>query len=546
MNKQLVLSVVLCFHFLPIAFGQKLLLFNGNIYTSDGGNEKVESIYIDNGIVKALGSSKELLKKYHSVPSLDLNGKAVYPGFHDAHCHFLGYALGKLEANLVGVESISELADRLKEHRKRFPEQSWILGRGWDQNKWPGKQFPDRSLLDSLFPNIPVYLVRVDGHAAYVSSKALQMAGVLDNPIQIEGGEVVSSQGRVTGILVDNAMNLVKKIIPKPDSEVKENLLLQAEKEMLSKGLTYLTDAGLDLPDLLIFEKIYKDKRLKIRLNAMASASQENIQFFAKRGKIKQEGFKVDSYKLYADGALGSRGACLLHPYEDKPQTMGFLLKAPQQLQMIARQVHQQGFQLNTHCIGDSANRTMLGIYAEVISSGNPLRWRIEHAQVIHPQDFSIFGEHKIIPSVQPTHCTSDMYWAEERLGKERISYAYAYRQLLDEAGILACGSDFPVEDINPLYGFHAAVTRQDASGFPDNGFQKRNALSSKEAMDCMTLGAAYAAFEDHRLGKLAIGYQADLVVLESDIMVEQGTQTRNVNVMKTMIAGEWVYQLHD
>ena len=535
---------ILAFGLSMASWAQPKMLHNGLIYSYQKGQwQGISAIVINKDQVEALGSEKELSLRYPKIQKTDLKGAVVFPGFHDAHCHFLGYALTLRQANLVGTTGTDEIIERLQAHRSKFPKQAWLTGRGWDQNDWPEKKYPDKSLLDKYFPDVPVYLSRVDGHAAWANSLAIKLAGIKPST-QVNGGEIVKDEmGMPTGILIDNAMELVEKVIPEISREEKISLLLRAEQDLLAVGLTYLTDAGLELNDLQLFEELYKSKKLKIRLNAMASANDQNLQFFGKKGKVLMDRFRVQSYKLYADGALGSRGACLLHPYHDQPKTMGFLLSPPRKLESIAETIARQGFQLNTHCIGDSANRLMLQIYSRHLIAENQQRWRIEHAQVLHPGDLSFYEKYKVIPSVQPTHATSDMYWAAERLGPERIKTAYAYRSLLQSAGLLALGSDFPVEDIRPMYGFHAAVARQDAANFPEGGFQPEEAISRQEALSGMTWQAAYSIFEEQRLGNLEKGKKADLVVLDRDILQVGAEELRNTQILKVMIAGEWVFQ---
>jgi predicted amidohydrolase YtcJ len=540
MKYRLVLLIhLVAFH----AFGQVRLLHNGTIYSFQKGQWKsYEAMAIHKEMVLALGSLADLSQRFPKATKVNLEGGIAYPGFHDAHCHFLGYALTLRQANLVGTKSTDEIIEKLMEHKAKFPKQAWLTGRGWDQNDWENKAYPSRDLLDKFFPDVPVYLTRVDGHAAWANTLALKQAGI--NPsTQVDGGEFLKDDaGQSTGILIDNAMELVEKVIPPVSKEEKISLLLKAEQDLLAVGLTYLTDAGLDLADLQLLEELYRTGKLKIRVNAMASANEENLNYFAKKGKVKLDRFRIQSYKLYADGALGSRGACLLHPYHDQPLAMGFLLSPPKKLENIASRVAGQNFQLNTHCIGDSANRLMLQIYSRYLVEDNRQRWRIEHAQVLHPGDLIFYEKYKVIPSVQPTHATSDMYWAPERLGPVRVKTAYTYRSLLQSAGLLALGSDFPVEDIRPMFGFHAAVTRQDANNFPIDGFQSEEAISREDALSGMTWQAAFSIFEEDRLGNLDQGKKADLVVLDRDILQSSADELRTTQVWKVMINGEWVY----
>lgn len=512
---------------------------NARVYTVDSGFAVAEAFAVKDGRILAVGSNKDIKAIAHESET-DLKGKFVYPGFYDAHCHFYGYAIDLEKIWLTGTISFEAILDTLVKYReKRF--MGWVFGRGWDQNDWPEKSYPDRVKLDSMFPDVPVFLMRIDGHAALVNARALEMAGI-DPSTKVEGGQIVVKNGRATGLLIDNAVDIVKKLIPEPAFEVQRKAMLHAQSNCVAKGLTSLVDAGLDYRVIEVIDSLQRSDALKIRLNCMASYNPDNVAHYRQKGPYRSDRLRVRSFKLYADGALGSRGACLLHHYADLPGHHGFLLSTVDSLKMAAQTVADMGFQLNTHCIGDSANRLLLNLYAAVLKGPNNLRWRIEHAQVMNPADFHLFRDFSIIPSVQPTHATSDMYWAGERLGPERLKCAYAYKQLLDQNGILAAGSDFPVEDINPLFGFYAAVVRKDQKGFPEGGFQKENALSRVEALRAMTIWAAYSVFEEDERGSLEPGKQADFVVLEKDLMTAPEEDLFGVQVKSTWIGGEKVY----
>jgi predicted amidohydrolase YtcJ len=518
------------------------ILYNGKIYTVDSAFSLVQAVAIKNGKFVALGKSEEVLARYEANQMIDLAGKSAYPGFFDAHCHFYGYAMNLQAADLFEAGSFEEILERLKVYRQQYPEKNWILGRGWDQNLWKDKRFPNKEQLDVLFPDVPVFLTRIDGHAALVNQKALDLAGIKPDA-RIEGGSFLKENGKLTGVLIDNAMKLVSAEIPSPSNKEIEAALLEAQKRCFAVGLTSLADAGLDRRIIELIDQMQRRQALQIRLYAMVSASPQNLEYYLEKGAYKTDFLNVRSFKIYADGALGSRGACLIEPYHDKPQEIGFLLKSPQALDSLMGQIHAKGFQANTHCIGDSANRLLLNIYAKYLSPDNDLRWRIEHAQVVNQADLEKFKKYRVIPSVQPTHCTSDMYWAEERLGPERVKEAYAYRDLLRQSGLLALGSDFPVEDINPLFGFHSAVARQDAKNYPEGGFQKENAISREEALRGMTIWAAYANFEEKEKGSIEIGKMADLVVLEQDLMLAPENTLRNIKIEKTIVAGRIVFE---
>ena len=417
------------------------------------------------------------------------------------------------------------------------------MGRGWDQNDWEVKEFPTKDTLDKLFPDVPIFLTRVDGHAALVNQKAFDLAGVKagDN---INGGLVEVKNGKLTGILVDNATDLVSAKIPGATKAEQEKALLDAQKNCFAVGLTSVVDAGLSRNTIELIDEMQKAKRLKMRIYAMVSATKADLDYYLAKGKIKTDFLNVRSVKVYADGALGSRGACLLHAYHDKPDQQGFLLSSPQKLDSLVKVISDKGFQINTHCIGDSANRLLLDIYGKYLKGDNDLRWRIEHAQVVSKPDMEKFAQYKIIPSVQPTHGTSDMYWADERLGPERVKTAYAFKDLLKQGKLLAIGSDFPVEHINPLYGFHAGVARQDAKNYPKGGFQMENAISREEALKGMTIWAAFSSFEENEKGSIEVGKMADFVVTAKDLMTAPKTELRNLKVTHTFVAGEKVFEL--
>jgi predicted amidohydrolase YtcJ len=396
-------------------------------------------------------------------------------------------------------------------------------------------------LLDKAFPNKPVFLTRIDGHAAVVNSKAIQLAKI-SPASKVNGGDVEVIDGQLTGILVDNAMGLVRRVIPQATETDKRKMLLAAQKECFKLGLTTVSDAGLNQDDIDLIDKMNKEGSLKIRNYVMVSLGIRNLDFFIKKGVYKTDRLNVRSFKLYADGALGSRGACLLKPYSDEPSKTGFLLLSAAELDRSLTQIYNSDFQANTHCIGDSANRLILDIYGKLLKTKNDRRWRIEHAQVVDNQDVPKFGKYSIIPSIQATHATSDMYWADERLGDERIKTAYAFQDLLKQNGFLANGSDFPVEFVNPLYGFHSAVARQDAKNFPNGGFQMENALTREQAIKAMTIWSAYSNFEEKERGSIEIGKMADFVILEDDLMLAPIEKLRNVKVLNTYVGGEKVY----
>lgn len=519
-----------------------LLVYNATIYLVDSSFSTAEAMAIKDGRIIETGKTADLQNKFDATEKIDAGGKFIYPGFIDAHAHFFGYGLGLQTVNLVGTENWDDILHRLAGFTKTMETGQWIIGRGWDQNDWPVKEFPTNEKLNQLYPDRPVFLRRVDGHAAIVNQKALDIAGVKAG-YTLEGGEVEVKNGKLTGILVDNAVALVASKIPAPTEAQIKGALTDAERNCFAVGLTTVDDCGLDYNTILFIDSIQKKGDLKMRVYAMLSDSRPNYDFIFQHGKIKTDHLNVRAFKVYADGALGSRGACLLQPYADKPGWTGFLLSSQQHFDSVAHILSQRGYQMCTHAIGDSGNRTMLMIYAKYLKGKNDLRWRIEHAQVINENDFKLFGENNIIPSVQPTHATSDMYWAADRLGSERVKGAYAYRQLLQQNGWIPLGTDFPVEDISPFKTFYAAVIRKDAKGWPADGYQKENALTRVEALRGMTIWAARANFEENEKGSLENGKFADFVILDNDLMKAGEKELLHINVLKTFSAGKKVYE---
>jgi len=515
-----------------------LIVYNAKVYTVDSVFSTVEAIAVNNGVIVEIGDSQDLLNKYDAKEKVDVNGKFIYPGFYDAHAHFFMLAEAMDEVDLVGSLSYNEVLERLKTYVAHNPDKKWIVGNGWDQNLWEDKNFPTKDSLDKYFPDLPIYLTRIDYHAAVVNSKALEKAH-LDSAYFVEGGVIsVNAEGLPDGILIDNAMQLVRNHIPKNQSSALLKILRRAQDSLLSVGLTSIVDAGLTPDQIESLKIFYNEDSLAIRDYAMVAATDESIRDYLRAGTFESDRLTVRSFKLMADGALGSRGACLLHPYNDAP-TNGFLLQDPEEFDRIIKRLANSNFQVNTHAIGDSANRIILDTYGKYLKDGKKRRWRIEHAQIIAPSDFDKFKQFQIIPSVQPTHATSDMYWAEDRIGADRIKGAYAYKKLLDEYGLLALGSDFPVEHYNPLYGFHAAVARVDKNGFPDGGFQMENAITREQALRGMTIWAAYSCFQDKKRGSIEKGKDADFVILEEDIMKAPNEKLRDIKTLRTVIAGK-------
>jgi predicted amidohydrolase YtcJ len=457
-----------------------LIVHNAHIYTVDSSFSTAEAMVINEGKLLEVGSNVEIKRKYKGAKELDVKGNFVYPGLIDAHCHFVGYANGLKSVNLVGTKSFEEVIERVKIFQKENQLQ-YITGRGWDQNDWEVKAFPNKTQLDELFPNTPVVLSRIDGHAVLVNQAAINYSR-LNADTLLNGGLIEKDDaGKPTGILIDNAVDLID--VPELERPQMIEALKKAQANCFAYGLTTLDDAGLDRASIELIDSLQKAEELKMRMYIMVSDKPELQDYFLKNGPIKTERLNVRSFKFYADGALGSRGACLMAPYSDHANHQGFLLDSLFHFKESAIKLAELGWQMNTHAIGDSANRIILQSYGE---QAKGKRWRIEHAQVVNPLDFKLFKKYEIIPSIQPTHATSDMYWAEDRLGKDRIGYAYAYKTLLNEYGKVALGTDFPVEDISTFKTFYAAVARKDVEGYPESGFEQGRGLERNDYMGCL------------------------------------------------------------
>jgi hypothetical protein len=519
-----------------------LLVRNATIYTVDAGFSIGQAMAIKDGKILEIGKEHEITNKYRSEKVFDAQTRPIYPGFIDAHCHFLGYGLSLQQVNLVGTKSFDEVIERVIEFSKNNTGE-WIEGRGWDQNDWQIQEFPDKEKLDELFPNQPIFIRRIDGHAALANSEALKRAKIT-NETQITGGIIEQIDGELTGILIDNALNLLKKVIPSPNKEQLTKALLDAQNNCFAVGLTTVDDAGLNKQEVELIDKLHKEGKLNMKVYAMLTDNEENLNHYLKNGPYKTSMLNVRSFKFYGDGALGSRGACLLEPYSDVNDSIhyGFLLNEETYYRESAQKLYDAGFQMNTHCIGDSANRLFLNIYGSILPEGNDNRWRIEHCQVVDSNDLVSFGKYGIIPSIQPTHATSDMYWADERLGSDRVANAYAYQDLKNQLGFLALGTDFPIESIDPLKTFYAAVVREDLKGYPTGGYQMKNALSRKEALMGITIWAAISNFEESEKGSLEAGKSADFIVLQKDILHAPNEALKNNKVIATFVNGKQVF----
>lgn len=541
-NLLLALITFSLFSCAPEKIPADLLIKNANIYTVDDNFSKASALVVKDGKILEIGLKPELELKYDIKETYDAKGNTVVPGLIDAHAHLYGMGLGLQNVDLMETTSFDEVLGKLVafQEERQLP---YIIGRGWDQNKWEDKNFPTKKMLDSLFPNTPVALRRVDGHALLVNSKALELAGITGKT-KAKGGEILLEDGEPTGIIIDNPMELINKTFPVTTAEVSQKGLLEAEKIALKYGLTTVDDAGLDRNIIELIDTLQKQGKFKLRMYAMVSNSPENMDYYLNRGIYKTDRLNVRSFKIYSDGALGSRGAAMRKPYSDMPGHYGAMITPMDSLNYLAEKLAASDFQMNTHAIGDSANISVLRAYKKHLEGESNRRWRVEHAQIIPEEGFDYFSDNNnIMPSVQPTHATSDMYWAEDRIGKERMKGAYAYKKLLNKAGKIALGTDFPVEHVNPMYTFHSAVARKDLKNFPEDGFQMEDALTREEALRGMTIWAAFFNFEEKEKGSIEVGKFADFTILDKDIMKVDEAEIPNTKVIATFINGEMVYE---
>ncbi|MBU2996984.1 amidohydrolase [Cellulophaga baltica] len=515
-----------------------LIVVNANVYTVDNGFSKTESFAVKDGNFIAVGTSDELLKKYEASEKFDAKGKTIVPGLIDAHCHFYRLGLNQQAVNLEGTTSFSAVVDSIVAFQDKNKKE-FIYGRGWDQNDWEVKEFPTKRDLDSIFPDTPIAIERIDGHAYLVNQKTLDLAGITLKTEAV-GGEIYKIDGKLTGIIVDGPMSLVDAIIPEPSKQTMIDALKDAERISIENGLTTVNDAGLSRETIELIDSLQQAGDLKIRIYAMVSNYPENLDYYLNKGIVKTEKLNVRSVKVYGDGALGSRGAVLKKSYSDHDNHFGAMVTPVDEIENLANRIATTDFQMNTHAIGDSANVVVLKAYKNALKGTNDRRWKVEHAQILDTLDFDYFKE-GIIPSVQPTHATSDMYWAEDRLGASRMSGAYAFKTLLDKAGIIALGTDFPVEQVSPFLTFHAAVARQDIENYPEGGFQSENALTREETLKGMTIWAAYSNFEEDEKGSIEVGKLADFTVLDKDIMAIPDEETAHVKATSVYISGKKV-----
>ncbi|MCF6348716.1 MAG: amidohydrolase [Flavobacteriaceae bacterium] len=538
MKKIIVLLVILFVHFSCVKQEKAdLIVINANIYTVNDNFAKADAFAVKNGKFIAVGTVDEIQKKYVAIETLNAKGKTIVPGLIDAHCHFYGLGLQQQRVDLTGTKSYDEVLERLVAFQKE-KKVSYITGRGWDQNDWEIKEFPTKEKLDALFPDTPVAVSRIDGHALLVNQVAIDLAGITINT-PFSGGDILKKDGKLTGVIIDSPMGLITSKIPEPTLKEAIQALKDAEEICFELGLTTVDDAGLDRKTIELIDSLQQAGELKMRVYAMISADERNLDYYLNKGISKTDRLNIRSFKFYGDGALGSRGAAMRKSYSDKPNHFGAMIFDIETIQNTAKRIANSEFQMNAHAIGDSANHTLLQTYKEVLKGKKDRRWRIEHAQIVSPKDFDAFKN--IIPSIQPTHATSDMYWAEDRVGAERIKGGYAYKDLLNKYGKVALGTDFPVEKVSPMLTFYAAVARKDLNNYPEDGFQMNNALSREETLKGMTLWAAYSNFEENEKGSIEVGKFADFIILDQNIMKVEINEVPTIKVLQTFVNGEKV-----
>jgi predicted amidohydrolase YtcJ len=527
-----------------------LIVVGARIYTVDDARPVADAMAVRGGRVVFVGSERGALAlKGASTRVLELRGRTVVPGITDAHAHLLGLGRSLTSVNLVGTKSYEEVIARVAARAKEVPAGAWVLGRGWDQNQWGDTRFPTHEALSRAVPNNPVALTRVDGHALLANARAMALARVTASTRDPEGGRIVRSAGGApSGVFVDNAQDLIEHAIPVPSREEAKQALLAAISEANKWGLTGVHDAGESQQVIDIFEELARSGALNLRAYVMISDDSAAIAHYFARGPqsaLYDGRLWIRSIKLYADGALGSRGAALLDHYTDDPNNFGLLVSKPEHLRKVAVEALRRGFQVCTHAIGDRGNRVVLDAYEAALREVPVAdhRFRVEHAQILNHDDIPRFAKLDVIPSMQAVHQTSDMYWAGERLGPSRLYGAYAWRSLLETGVVIPNGSDFPVEAVNPLLSFHSAVTREDANDWPPGGWHPEQRMTREEALKSMTIWPAYAAFQESMLGSLSPGKLADFVVLDQDIMRVPAEEILRTRVLATYLAGAAVYE---
>jgi predicted amidohydrolase YtcJ len=516
-----------------------LIIHNAQIHTMNEGMDVADAVAIRDGKIIEVGPERQILNKYRSDETIDALGRDVYPGLTDAHGHIFSYANQKMNVDLVGCKSMNEVVYRCEKYLSRTGKK-FIVGRGWDQTLFSSKEMPDYKALSEKFKNIPVCLYRIDGHAALVNDFLIKKAGISEWSA-VDGGEVQLINGKPSGILLDNAMKLVEDFLPKFSKSEWNDKILEVQQELFQYGVTGVHEAGIEFEQISILKNLIAQNKLNLNIYAMLLPTEKNKEFARKNGPYNFRNLNIRSFKVYADGALGSRGALLKERYADDEHTNGLLLTPITEIKAISNFCLKNGYQMNTHGIGDSAISIILDVCKNAYQVKKDHRFRVEHAQVIDPKDFQKFADNAIFPSVQPTHAVSDCRWAEERIGKKRMHGAYAYRSLLNQFGMIAIGTDFPVESINPFLTIHAAVQRKNKQNEPKNGFNMAEAISLDEVMKGMTIWAAFAEFNEAKRGSIEKGKEATIVIFDKPL-TSNALFIENF-AWKTLIRGKIVYE---
>ena len=526
-------------------------LVNARIHTGEAGWPVRAALAWDaeGKIVHVGDDAAELKQKFPGITLVDAGGRDVVPGLIDAHAHLMNLGFALLRADLVDATSKQDVIARLKAFEKTLPDGAWLLGRGWDQNDWPEKEFPTAADLDAAFPDRPVWLERVDGHAGWANSAAMRAATRdLGGDWQPEGGRILRADGRATGVFIDTASAVIDEVVPAPDAALRAEALERALDAAVQHGLTGVHDMGVSLADLRLMREFADAGRLPLRIRAYADGDSASLAALCRAGRAYEHPggrLAMRGVKFYVDGALGSRGAALLEDYSDEPGHRGLLVTEPAAYAAAVEKARGCGVQPASHAIGDRGNRIVLDTYQKALgdAAGSDHRWRVEHAQVVAPADIPRFATLKLIASMQPTHATSDMPWAEARVGKARLEGAYAWQRFRAAGVPLALGSDFPVESVDPRLGLYSSVTRADLAGMPAGGWLPDQKLTPQQALAGFTADAAHASFDEKTLGKLVAGYRADFVILGGDPLTVAPAQLPKLDVISTWVDGKPVYE---
>ncbi|MTI89144.1 MAG: amidohydrolase [Balneolaceae bacterium] len=525
------------------------VITNANGYTFSGDSlTTFSTLIIQDGKVLDIGGD-ELFGEYSATDVIDVEGKTVLPGLIDAHGHVMGLGQQELNVNLVGIESLEATLDTIKAYAEANPDLEWIQGRGWNQTIWPENEFPTAEDLDKVVPDRPVWLSRIDGHASWGNSKALKMANISKDTPDPKGGKILrDGAGSATGVFIDAAASYVNEIVPAPTKKEQELALKKALEQLGRMGLTSVHDAGVGVGTWKMYKTFADEGKMTSRIYGMIAGAGDTFDTLSENGPVTSyanDRLALRSVKLYADGALGSRGAAMIHPYSDDPGNTGLLFAEQEEMNKMILKTVSAGYQTNVHAIGDRANRVVLNAFehAREELGDQGLRHRIEHAQIIAPEDIPRFKELNIIASMQPTHATSDMNMAEDRVGSERIKGGYAWQTMLDQGTVVAAGSDFPVEHSNPFFGLYSAITRMDHEGNPPEGWYPDESLSRAQALKAFTVDAAYAAHQEEVLGSLEKGKWADFIVIDQDYFEVPAREIWQLHVEQTWVAGEKVFE---